>query len=110
MRSAARASWRCSVLEARAEARLLPRLASVSDAPCAGEGGAGLQPDQGLSASKRVGRTGHGLDGKTATVDAWRRVAGEHHQVRVVPIDPERDAGSVVGILELHAGKAVLIP
>src|SRR5215471_13238173 len=85
-------------------------LASASDAPCAREQGARLQPDQSLPGSKCVGRAGHRLDCKTATADVGKRVAAKEHQVGVALVDPERDFSSVVRISELHTSDAVLVP
>ena len=84
--------------------------ASASDAPCALERGAWLQPDQSVHGSKCVRRTGHRLDGKTATVDVGKRVTAEEHQVRVALVDPKRDLRSVVRISELHTSEAFFVP
>src|SRR5262245_25222290 len=84
--------------------------ASASDAPCARERGAWLQPDQSLPGSKCVRRAGHRLDCKTATADVGKRVAAKEHQVGVALVDPERDFSSMVRISELHTSEAVLVP
>ena len=47
---------------------------SGCDAPCACQRGAWFQPDQILPTSKCVRRTGHGFNGKTATVKVRKRV------------------------------------
>ena len=88
---------------------LAPVHASVSDAPSARQRGAWLQPGQSVSGSKCVRRTGHGFNGKTATVEVRKRVATENHQVRVALVDPERDLHSAVRISELHTSEAILI-
>src|SRR6516225_10143449 len=84
--------------------------ASASDAPCARERGAWLQPDQSLPSSKCVRRAGHRLDCKTATADVGKRVAAEEHQVGVALVDPERDFSSVVQISKLHTSETLLVP
>src|SRR5262249_20110259 len=89
---------------------LAPMRASASDAPCAREREAWLQPDQSLPGSKCVRRAGHRLDCKTATADVGKRVAAKEHQVGVALVDPERDFSSVVRISELHTSEAVLVP
>src|SRR5262249_25803818 len=61
-------------------------------------------------ASRTPWRTGHRLDGKTATVDVGKRVTAEEHQVRVALVDPKRDLRSVVRISELHTSEAIMIP
>ena len=60
--------------------------------------------------SKCVRRTGHGLDGKTATVDAGKGVAAEEHHVRVALVDPQGDLSSVIWISEFHMSEAVVVP
>src|ERR1700738_5630836 len=75
---------------------LAPMRAPGSDAPCARERGAWLQPDQGVPGPKCVRRAGHGFDGKASPVDVGKRVATEEHQVGVALVDPERDPSSVV--------------
>ena len=50
---------------------------SASDAPCACERGARLQPDKSVLRSKCVRRTCHRLDSKAATVDVGKRVTAE---------------------------------
>src|SRR5215831_2711456 len=89
---------------------LAPMRASASDAPCAHERRAWLEPDQSLPGSKCVRRAGHRLDCKTATADVGKRVAAKEHQVGVALVDPERDFSSVVRISELHTSEAVLVP
>src|SRR5215831_15081144 len=89
---------------------LAPMRASASDAPCARERGAWLQPDQSLPGSKCVRRAGHRLDCKTATADVGKRVAAKEHQVGVALVDPERDFSSVVRISELHTSETLLVP
>src|SRR6516225_12455305 len=83
--------------------------ASASDAPCARERGAWLQPDQSLTGSKCVRRAGHRLDCKTATADVGKRVAAKEHQVGVALVDPQRDFSSVVRISELHTSETLLV-
>src|SRR5262249_55630034 len=89
---------------------LAPMHASASDAPCARERGAWLQPDQSLPGSKCIRRAGHRLDCKTATADVGKRVAAKEHQVGGALVDPERDVSSVVQISELHTSEALLGP
>jgi hypothetical protein len=84
--------------------------ASASDAPCARERRAWLQPDQSVPGSKCVRRTGHRLDGKTAPINVGKRVAAEKHQVRVALVDPERDLSPVVRISEFNTSEAIVIP
>src|SRR5262249_42329061 len=88
---------------------LAPMRASASDAPCARERGAWLQPDQSLPSSKCVRRAGHRLDCKTATADVGKRVAAKEHQVGVALVDPERGFSSVAQISELHTSEALLV-
>jgi hypothetical protein len=56
------------------------RCASASDAPCTRERGAWLRADQSVPGSKCVRRASHGLDGKAATADVWKRVTAEEHR------------------------------
>src|SRR5262245_18837913 len=56
---------------------LAPMRASASDAPCAHERRAWLEPDQSLPGSKCVRLAGHRLDCKTATADVGKRVAAK---------------------------------
>src|SRR5262249_16254703 len=63
----------------------------------------------GVARSKCVRRTGHGLDGKAATVDVGKRITAEQHQVRVAVVDPERDLSSVVRIAQFYTSEAILI-
>ena len=83
---------------------------STSDAPCARERGAWLQPNQSLPCSKCVWRAGHRLNGETATADVGKGVAAEEHQVGVALIDPERDLSSVVGISKLYMSDSIFVP
>src|SRR6516165_9370673 len=83
--------------------------ASASDTPCARQRGAWFQPDQSVPGSKCVWRTRHRFDGKTATVEVWKGVASENHEVRITLVDPERDLRSAVRISELHTSEAILI-
>src|SRR6266566_3847570 len=75
---------------------LAPMRTPGSDAPCARERGAWLEPDQGVPGPKCVWRAGHGLDGKAVPVDVGKRVAAEEHQVarahphRRLPLRPPR--------------------
>ena len=82
---------------------------SASDAPCACERGARFQPDESVPGSKCIWRTGHRLDGKTATVDVGKDITSEEHQVRVAPVNPEGDLSSAVRISELYTSEAILI-
>ena len=60
--------------------------------------------------SKCVRRASHGLDGKAATVDVWKRVAAEEHQVRVSQVDPKGDFRFAVRIAELNTSEAIGVP
>src|SRR5262249_45706332 len=84
--------------------------APPSDAPCARERGAWLQPDQSLSGPKCVRRASHGLDGQAAPADIGKRVAAEQHQVGGILIDPERDLCSAIRISELDTSEGILVP
>src|SRR6516162_3170394 len=88
----------------------LRRCASASDTPCARERGAWLQADQSVPRSKCVRRASHGLDGKAATLNVWKRVAAEEHQVRITLVDPKGDFCFAVRIAELHTSEAIRIP
>src|ERR1700730_14508282 len=93
------------------DARISRRRAPGSDAPCARERAAWIQPDQGVPGPKSVRRAGHGLDGKAAPAAVvGQRVAREEHQIAVALVDPEREAGSVVRIPELDTSEAILVP
>src|SRR6516164_7989892 len=92
------------------ESKLAPVCARPSDAPCARERGAWLQPDQSLSGPKCVRRASHGLDGQAAPADIGKRVAAEQHQVGVILIDPERDLCSAIRISELYTSEGILVP
>src|SRR5215510_2569506 len=83
--------------------------ASASDAPCARERGAWLQPDQSLPRSKCVRRAGHRLDCKTATADVGKRIAAEEHQIRVTLVDPKGDSCFSVRIAEFHTNEAIRV-
>src|SRR5262249_27212638 len=80
------------------------------DTPCARERGAWLQADQSVPGAKCVRRASHGLDGKAATLNVWKRVAAEEHQVRVTLVDPKGDFCFAVRIVELHTSEAIRIP
>src|SRR6266436_1181539 len=111
VKSAASADW-VALLDhkrfRRTSFTLAPMRTPGSDAPCARERGAWLEPDQGVPGPKCVWRAGHGLDGKAVPVDVGKRVAAEEHQVGVALVDPERDPSSVVRILELDTSEAIL--
>ena len=55
---------------------------------------AGPESDERLAAAKCVRRTRHRLDSEPATLHR-RDVSGEHHDVRVALVDPQRPARSV---------------
>src|SRR5262249_24916450 len=88
---------------------LAPMRASASNAPCARERRAWLQPDQSLPGSKCVRRAGHRLDCKNATADVGKRGAAKERQVGVALVDPQRDFSSVFRISELHTSEALLV-
>ena len=79
------------------------------DAPAAREGLARLQPDQPLAAPKRVRWTRHRLDGEAAPVHVRKRIAREHHHVRILLVDPERELAAPVRVSQLDASSAVLV-
>src|SRR5262249_61456614 len=70
---------------------------------------AGLEHDDRLTASERVGRAGDRLDGEAAAVDARLSVAREERQVGIALVQPERDLRLSVRTAELDAGKTVVV-
>ena len=84
-------------------------MSSGIDAPAAREGLIRLEPDQPLAAAKRVRWTRHRLDGDAVPVHVRKRIAREHHHVRVLLIDPERELAAPVGVSQLDASSAVVV-
>jgi hypothetical protein len=87
---------------------LTPMRASASNTPCAHQRGAWFQSDQRVPGSKRVRRTRHRFNSKTATVEVRNGVATENHEVRIALVDPERDLHSAIRISELYTSEAIL--
>src|SRR6516162_8995862 len=87
----------------------LRRCASASDAPSTRARSAWLQPDQSVPGSKCVRWASHGLDGKAATANVWKRIAAKEHQIRVTLVDPKGDFCFSVRIAEFHTSEAIRV-
>ncbi len=80
------------------------------EAPRALPSGSRVEGDEVAPRAQRVGRTRHRLerDGAPATVVGFERVAGEHHEVPVVGVHPERTR--IVPPRRLQDGAAAPVP
>src|SRR3954447_2277978 len=78
------------------------------DAPRAGPRRTGLEADHIRSVPERVGGTCHRLDRDAAPVHVGERIAGEHHQVAIAGVDPERETVAARRFAKLNARTPVV--